>query len=162
MRMVAHPRGRRCPQGLTPVALDARIDDRRRVMSFEASVSVPGDPLAVNNTLDRAADRRAPHARAVCRRRARQRALPVRRAHGRRLRRRRPAAVRRARDGGGLRSVGRRHPQRRRALRHPGRVDDRAGGVGRESGRRAARRRRRVGVRRSAATGRARSSGSRR
>jgi len=42
------------PQGLTPVALDARIDNAGNHV-IRASISVAGDPLAVNNTIDQAA-----------------------------------------------------------------------------------------------------------
>ncbi len=42
------------PQGLTPVALDVRIENPGTHV-IRASISVPGDPLTVNNTLDRAA-----------------------------------------------------------------------------------------------------------
>jgi uncharacterized membrane protein len=42
------------PQGFTPVALDARIDNPGNHV-IRASISVPGDPLAVNNTLDQSA-----------------------------------------------------------------------------------------------------------
>ena len=42
------------PPGLTAVALEARVDEPGSHV-FQASVSVPGDPLSVNNTLERAA-----------------------------------------------------------------------------------------------------------
>ena len=42
------------PQGLTPVPLDTRIENPGNHV-IRASIAVPGDPLAVNNTLDQAA-----------------------------------------------------------------------------------------------------------
>ena len=42
------------PSGLTAVALEARIEEPGSHV-FQASISVPGDPLTANNTLERAA-----------------------------------------------------------------------------------------------------------
>ena len=148
------------PQGLTPVALDARIEDPGTHV-IRASISVPAIRSTVNNTLDRAAIV-VPRTRVLyvegAPASARYLSGALKDAGFDVVRQ---AAVRRARNGCRLRPVGRRRAQRRGAIGHPGRVRHRADPVGRESGRRAPRGRRGVGVSAKRATRRARSSESR-